>query len=427
MPDTPHTEWRSAAPPTGTPTRGPIRPGLPRPTGAPVDGPDRPGAAAEQLESRIAAAADFSAIRYSQSWEDPTCLVRALEIEPTDTVLSIAAAGDNSFALLLEDPAKVVCVDMSPAQVALMQLKQEAIRQLSHPDLLVLLGVEPGDALAVYRHIRSALPATARAYWDANQETIEQGVIHAGKLEKYFQLFQKWILPVTHRRSVIEAVFEERDPEARQEFWDRRFNTRRWQVLQRIFFSKTLLGRLGRDPAFFEHVEIDDVGRYYGERARHALVDIPAAGNWFLEYMLLGHYRDTSRSHPYLAAENLDILRERIDRLEIHTDQLERFVARHPAGTFDKYNLSDIFEWMDEDATERLLRTLAAASRKGGRICYWNNLVPRSRPESMADILEPHRELARDIHFHDRSFLYRDFQVEEILRVPDTPTGSPPP
>jgi len=57
--------------------------------------------ASAPLRSEVAQTVDFSAIRYSQSWEDPGCLERALDIQPDDRVLSIAAAGDNSFALLL--------------------------------------------------------------------------------------------------------------------------------------------------------------------------------------------------------------------------------------------------------------------------------------------------------------------------------------
>ena len=40
-------------------------------------------------------------------------LVRASNLQETDTVLSIASAGDNAFALLAQNPAKVYAIDTS--------------------------------------------------------------------------------------------------------------------------------------------------------------------------------------------------------------------------------------------------------------------------------------------------------------------------
>ena len=52
------------------------------------------------MSSEAAANADFSRIRYAQCWEDADVLLDALDVQPGDTCLSIASAGDNSLALL---------------------------------------------------------------------------------------------------------------------------------------------------------------------------------------------------------------------------------------------------------------------------------------------------------------------------------------
>src|SRR5690349_14421450 len=88
------------------------------------------------LESEVATRADFGQVRYAQSWEDPENLRGALQPDADSRVLSIAAAGDNSFALLVQGAGKVVSVDMSPAQCALVELKRAAILTLSHEELL---------------------------------------------------------------------------------------------------------------------------------------------------------------------------------------------------------------------------------------------------------------------------------------------------
>lgn len=373
-----------------------------------------------ELRSDVAAKVDFSAIRYAQGWEDPACLERALAINSTDRVLSIAAAGDNSFALLLmgdSGPERVTSVDMNPAQCALVELKRAAILTLSHAELLQFLGVRPADGnrTTMYSRVRAALPAEARAYWDTRSDLLSAGVITTGRLERFFGHFRRYMLPLTHtRRTVQSLVLEHRDPAERAIFWDETFANRRWNAMVRTFFSQFVIGKLGRDPAFFEHVRMDSVSAHYAARARHACAVLDPSTNWFLHEIYLGGYPVDTVMPPYLLESNFELLRSRLDRLDVHCAELETFLASHAPGSFTKFNLSDIFEWMSDDAYEHMLRALIRTSTAGGRLAYWNNLVLRSRPDSMAGQLRPLRDLARQIHAEDRAFLYRDFQVEEI-------------
>ncbi|MBA3888585.1 MAG: DUF3419 family protein, partial [Acidobacteria bacterium] len=56
------------------------------------------------MRSEAAARADFSGIRYAQVWEDADILLQGLDVQPGDTCLSIASAGDNALALLTKNP-----------------------------------------------------------------------------------------------------------------------------------------------------------------------------------------------------------------------------------------------------------------------------------------------------------------------------------
>ena len=46
---------------------------------------------------------------------------------------------------------------------------------------------------------------------------------------------------------------------------------------------------------------------------------------------------------------------------------------------------------------------------------YWNMLVPRSRPDALADRLRPRSELAAALHDRDRAFFYSALVIEEIV------------
>jgi S-adenosylmethionine-diacylglycerol 3-amino-3-carboxypropyl transferase len=373
--------------------------------------------AAAPLQSEVAKRADFDRIRYAQSWEDPECLRGALRPDRSSTILSIAAAGDNSFALLLQGAGRVVSVDMSPAQCALVELKRAAIRVLEHEELLRFVGALPSrDRGAVYARVRRELPDDARAWWDLQPELVARGIIHVGKLEDMWRIFRTRVHPLLHGPRTTRAAFESRTRLARQEFWHERWNNLRWRTVLRMFFSETVIARLGRDPSFFEHVQVD-VGRHYAGRAYHAFVELDPSRNPFLQYILFGRYLDLENGHPWLAPQHHGLLRDRLDDLEVVCAEIEQHLGDCEPGTYTGFNLSDIFEWMSDELHERVYRAIVRSSTPGAKIAYWNNLVPRSAPQPLlqAGAVTTDRELAMRLHDADRAFLYRDFHVDTVV------------
>lgn len=372
---------------------------------------------AAPLESEVAKRAAFDRVRYAQSWEDPANLEGALRPDERSRIVSIAAAGDNSFALLVQGAGRVVSIDMSAAQCALVELKRAAILSLTHEELLRFLGVTPGaDRAGLYMKSRSALPPEARAWWDENPALIARGVIHIGKLEEMFRIFRTRVHPLLHGPRTTRAVFEPRSRLAREEFWHERWNNLRWRAILRTFFSEAVIARLGRDKSFFDHVEIN-VSEHYARRAYHAFVELDPSTNPFLQYILMGTYLDLEHGHPYLAPQHFETLRERLDRLEVRCVEIEGFLGDCDPGTFTGFNLSDIFEWMSDDLHERVYRAIVRAAAPGATLAYWNNLVERSAPQSLlaSGVVTTDRTLARDLHDADRSFLYRDFHVDRVV------------
>ena len=112
----------------------------------------------ERIEERVR----FDLIRYANVWEDADVLVAALRPAPGRRMLSIASAGDNAFALLAAG-AEVVAADLSPAQLALVELKRAAVRRLGHREMLAFLGVRTSpDRRPVYEELERDLTEQAR-------------------------------------------------------------------------------------------------------------------------------------------------------------------------------------------------------------------------------------------------------------------------
>ena len=148
-------------------------------------------------------------------------------------------------------------------------------------------------------------------------------------------------------------------------------------------------------------------------RTRHALTSLNPADNPYLQWILTG--RHTTALPCALRAENFELIRAGLDRLEWHCLPLEEFLQREGEQSIHRFNLSDIFEYMSEDNYHRLLERLHSAGRPGGRLAYWNMLAPRTRPQAMADLLRPLDAEAEELFRQDKAFFYSAFVLEEIV------------
>jgi S-adenosylmethionine-diacylglycerol 3-amino-3-carboxypropyl transferase len=125
--------------------------------------------------------------------------------------------------------------------------------------------------------------------------------------------------------------------------------------------------------------------------------------------------RHTSALPYALRPENFLSIRANLDRLEWHCQSIEEFLDTSNEIVIDRYNLSDIFEYMSLKNYQTLLQKLIQAGCPGSRLAYWNMLAPRTRPESMAGQLRPLSDLARRLHLADKAFFYSNFIVEEVI------------
>ncbi|MEW6282703.1 MAG: DUF3419 family protein, partial [Candidatus Eremiobacterota bacterium] len=308
-------------------------------------------------------------IRYASVWEDADVLCGALApVAQGGRLLSIASGGDNALALLTLDPAEVVAADLSAAQVACLELRVAAFRRLDYPELLAFLGVSPSRRRRVlYGRVRPALSDRARDFWDARPDLVERGVIHAGKFERYLRLFGCGLLPLIYGKDTcIKLLFRRSTPQQfafYRQVWDRKA----WRAVFMLFFGRTVLGRLGRDPALLRHVKVH-VGRRLLARTRTALTRIPTWSNPYLTYIMRGTFNSEALPR-YLRPEHFDAIRGRLDRLR----PVCAAVQDCP-GEFHGMNLSDLFEYLGPEEHRQVYGQLLERCRPGGRMVYWNLL-----------------------------------------------------
>lgn len=347
-------------------------------------------------------------IRYSQCWEDADLLLSVLAGTKGKRILSIASAGDNTLSLLCHSPQsveEVIAIDFSPAQLSLLELKIACFKTLSWQETLQFLGVsrheknaQGAKALsipsllkarrtrrALYRRLREHLSDRSRRYFDDKFLDISRGVMHMGKLEGYFTIFRKLVLPAVHGKTTVESLFQPKETQAQELFYRNHWNSASYRLLSRLFFSSPVLGLLGRERQFFEHAEDSLSAFVTGCVARH-LSSSEVFDNPYLSYILRGRF-DGALPH-YLREENFETIKANLHKITLKSGSLQAILrdleaeirngsSELAAKKIDVFNVSDVFEYMDETEAKDLCQQMVQVSSSGALVIYWNMLVDR--------------------------------------------------
>jgi S-adenosylmethionine-diacylglycerol 3-amino-3-carboxypropyl transferase len=353
--------------------------------------------------------AKFDFIRYASCWEDCDILLEALRIKPGDSCLSIGSSGDNSLALLTKDPELVVAVDFNPTQHACIDLRVEAFKNLTYPELLEFMGIDEScDRLRMYNEIKQGLKPYSMSFWDENIDLVEKGIIHGGKFERFFHIFRKYVVPFFHRQKTVRDFLSRKNPEQQKEYYSKVWNNLNWKILFKVFFSEFIVGRMGRDPEFFKHVDEDSVSASFKKRVDFHLSEAPIYDSPYINYIFTGNF--PRHALPvYLRQENYNIIRNNLSRFKQHIGDIRSCIDQYSHVKFNAFNLSDIFEYMSDAEHRTEIEHMLQGSAPGARYAFWNLLVDRFFPHGLPIGYE--KVFSEELFKRDRAPFYKRFVV----------------
>ena len=363
------------------------------------------------MNEKLTEKVSFEFIRYANCWEDAELLLEGFALQPGEKVLSVASAGDNSFLLLVQDPGLVVAIDVNKIQLYLVELKKVCIENFDREEVIAFLGFKPStEREKHFDLIKNKLSVAALEYWSSNMQMIREGLVNKGKFEKYFITFAGKILPFIHRKNRTAELFRTKSDTEQKTFYDQKWNSWRWRMLFRIFFSKRIMGKYGRDPEFLREVKFSVSDYILGKAGRH-LQTKAAQDNFMLRFQLTGSFGDLLP--PYLSVKYFEKIKANIGKLKIREGYAQDAMIEF--GKFDAMNLSNIFEYMDKELFERTAHQLIEGSNPGARLAYWNLMVPRRISGVFQAEMKYRKESSKELTDRDRGFFYNQFIIDEKL------------
>jgi S-adenosylmethionine-diacylglycerol 3-amino-3-carboxypropyl transferase len=341
-----------------------------------------------------------AALQYSCCNEDARSELDALAVSGR-RVLSIAAAGERAFGLLLGDPREVVAIDRNPAQIYLAQLKLAAMRRLQRDAYLAFVGItNSAERSATYGGVRSDLPEPAQHYWDSRPRDIAEGIHSIGRTERSIARIS-WVLRRVLGGSIARlracGTMEDQAQLARTVL-----NRRAVRAALACIFNPVSGRLLLRDPV------------YYGEGRRHAAsylrkrlmttLEHHRYDDCFILSLFVDGHLKNSRSLPVeLAEDTYPIVQQRLDRVRFEIACVSEYLARQPPGSFDAFSLSDLAGYLTIDEFGVLLDRVARASSDRATICLREYISTPSGHAVWPATLARRADLERRLERADRS------------------------
>jgi S-adenosylmethionine-diacylglycerol 3-amino-3-carboxypropyl transferase len=374
----------------------------------------------------------YSRLAYTQVWEDAELDLRALNLEPGANIVTVASAGCNAIAYLSSSPAAVHAVDVNEAQLAVLDIKRQAIKHLvDHQSILAFLGkANSRDNRKRYqRHIRQHLSESAKHYWDSRTITGKPryqifcdeayqhgllgnaiGVAHwlvkclGGDLDKFAQAntqaeqiraFNRYIAPVFDH-----PVFK--------------FFINQPYSLYGLGIPLSQYAKLKKEA----HIKGKaGVHKLIKDRVRQLACHYGLNENCFAQQAFKRQYDSQSESGlpMYLQQQHYAKIRRNIDHIYPHHSTLTDFLRTQPKAAIHAFVLHDTQDWMDQRQMlllwEQITRTAAPGAKVIFRTAGIQSPLEDNLPKSIQAKWKTDQEQNQRYHATDKSAIYGGFHL----------------
>lgn len=354
-----------------------------------------------------------SDIAFSQVREDPNIELRVIDrlaaSQPHPLRVLVVASGGCTALSLLSSPAiaQIDVVDANLAQLHLVELRWQALWQLSLEDQWHLLGIdrfpieeraESSDRLAQYAQLRSHLPKATRLYWDHRSEQIAFGVNQVGRFEQLFRELsaQFTAIGLNPLDDPLTAIHHSQ-----------------WHtIFAAVFERNTLANTFGETAVNYS------MGRSFGEHFAdvfaQALTQFIPRENYFLMQVWRDRYTTGTNGVPiYLQPSAQQTIRSLgFDRLNLHHGLFaEKLLELIKFGKFDLIQFSNISDWMSVPDLHSMVAIAVQCLTPGGALIGRRLNGDHHLASIMADHLTVDHCLSQQLQKGDRSFFYQEVVV----------------
>jgi len=356
-----------------------------------------------------------SNIYFSQIREDSLVEREISSIVNPKKVLVVGSGGCTALSILNDFVDRVLCIDINPAQCALIELKKAGIQYFSLDEFLAFIGESPCEnRVEMYKVLAEDLPDYAKEFWDKHLHEIEVGINRCGINERFYRFIGENICRNIYDESVWKELFSAKTLEEQQAFYEKYLTTQEWKTAVKILLSKT--SHLLFFPHFmFANASENDFGHFFMNQFEKEVKTKPIHNNYFLSQIILSSYlEDEHEGVPfYLSKEGFESAKRNSHKLTIHLNSIQAFLMKE--NSIDAFYLSNVFDWADVNGKEEICNGILQAKSKNAFVLFRNMLSTSQFPAFFMKQFMYDEELSKLSELLERSMLYQKITVGQFV------------
>lgn len=369
----------------------------------------------------------FNGFVYNQIWEDPKIDLEALELTSESRMLTISSGGCNILNYLKVQPAHIIAVDLNQYHMYLTRLKLTALKHLPDYDSFFNFFGHADKAENVnnyYRYLQTHLDQETRNFWEGGFLKPKRINYFRKNLYKYarFGYFVRFLHTITSLVKAEQKQLLKANTLAEQaEIFEREIAPffDHWLV-KRVGNLSFAVFSLGIPPQQYNYMKEESGGNLvnlYRERTKRLFCQFPIQDNYFA-WQALGLRYDLEHRQAipdYLQAENYDILKNNLHRVETHITSLIDFLKAQPAHSLDRFVLLDSQDWMPPPVMTALWQEIARVGKPNTRIIFRTaspaSPIETALPSALREKFIYEQERSEQLFQQDRSAIYGGFHI----------------
>jgi S-adenosylmethionine-diacylglycerol 3-amino-3-carboxypropyl transferase len=344
----------------------------------------------------------FNALNYSLANEDTSLEIGILPLHAKHAI-SVCGSGSRVLALAANSPQKITCVDVSPGQLALADLRFAAARSLELPEFLSLFGYAGSDARmsreALFTKIRPLMDPdhaeTMKKYWEG---IAWNRILYQGKWEKTIIKLSQMIRKLLG--SEVDGLFECRTIPEQVEYFQRHISGVRWNLLVMLLGNAPLFNALLYKGHFPKRNIPGTAYGFYRDVFKRLFSTQLARQNYFMQLLFLGELR-FPEGNPVECHESVfKRVKGGAQGAEVSYEVGDIFsiVGNSVASPADFVSLSDVPSYLGIDRGKTFLKEMLTGVAKGGIIVsrYYLHVPQNIQTEGLKDVTVEYDQLIQN-------------------------------
>ncbi len=315
----------------------------------------------------------FENLNYTLSNEDTRIEYRICR-EGLSRVFCIGGSGARVLPILAKRPETLDIVDLSQEQLALIELRISAARQLNRDEFLFFLGYRGGIAGdGVGEDHRSTLfdqlelSAATRAFWsDREAAWRPRGFILLGRWEGHFQKLGRVFRDVLRIDS--RKIFAAHSLDEQRVLFKEHFKPLVFKAFIKIAASEFVFNRFLYKGHFSGRSETRTESRspstFIEEEFTRLFQQTLVRKNYFLQVLFLGEIAHEEALPLECRVDVLDQVKKAKTQIHYRKENLLDVINK---DHFEFLSLSDTISYLPNEAAHRLLTDLPSATPPGAR------------------------------------------------------------